>query len=115
MNVTILHNPRCSKSRQTLKLLKERGIEPDVIEYLSAPPTADQLREILNLLAMEPRDLMRASEPIYDDLGLGDANLDRDALIQAMVDNPILIQRPIVISDGKAVLGRPPENISKIL
>lgn len=115
MSVTIFHNPRCSKSNQTLKLLRDRGIEPDIIEYLSAPPSAEQLNEILDLLTMQPRDLMRESEPPFSHLGLDDANLGRDALIQAMVDNPILIQRPIVLSHGKAAIGRPPESILKIL
>lgn len=115
MNVTIFHNPRCSKSNQTLKLLRNRGIEPDIIEYLSAPPSAEQLKEILDLLAMHPRDLMRKGESPFNDLGLADASLDRNILIQAMADNPILIQRPIVLSNGKAAIGRPPENILGIL
>lgn len=115
MNVTIFHNPRCSKSNQTLKLLRDRGIEPDIIEYLSAPPSAEQLKEILDLLAMHPRDLMRKRESPFNDLGLADASLDRNILVQAMADNPILIQRPIVLSKGKAALGRPPENILNIL
>lgn len=115
MNVTIFHNPRCSKSNQTLKLLRDRGIEPDIIEYLSAPPSAEQLKEILDLLAMPPRDLMRKRESPFNDLGLADASLDRNILVQAMADNPILIQRPIVLSNGKAAIGRPPENILNIL
>ena len=115
MNVTIFHNPRCSKSNQTLKLLRDRGIQPDIIEYLSAPPSAEQLKEILDLLAMHPRDLMRKIESPFNDLGLDDANVDRDTLINAMIDNPILIQRPIVLSNGKAAIGRPPKNILNIL
>ena len=115
MNVTIFHNPRCSKSNQTLKLLRDRGIQPDIIEYLSTPPSAEQLKEILDLLAMHPRDLMRKRESPFNDLGLDDANVDRDTLINAMIDNPILIQRPIVLSNGKAAIGRPPKNILNIL
>ena len=115
MAVTLLHNPRCSKSRQALQWLRDRGIEPDIIEYLKTPPSAAQLRHILNLLDLEPRALMRRKEPIYQDAGLDDPSLERDALIQAMIDHPILIERPIVLAHGKAVVGRPPERILEIL
>jgi arsenate reductase len=111
--VTIYHNPRCSKSRQTLALLEERGIEPRVVLYLEAPPSAEELRAILSELAIEPRALMRKKEAPYAELGLADA--DDDTLIQAMVDNPILIERPIVRTNGKAALGRPPEDVLTIL
>lgn len=111
--VTIYHNPRCSKSRQTLALLEERGIEPRVVLYLEQPPSKDQLREILAALDMAPRSLMRTREAPYTDHGLAEA--DDDALIQAMVDHPILIERPIVQVDGRAALGRPPENVLEIL
>jgi arsenate reductase len=115
MAVTIYHNPRCSKSRQTLALLQEKGIEPKVVEYLSDTPDAKTLDGILKKLEMEPRDLMRRKEAPYKDLGLDDPKLSRDKLIAAMVANPILIERPIVVSGGKVALGRPPEAVLEIL
>ena len=115
MSVTIYHNPRCSKSRQTLALLRERGLEPRVVAYLEDPPHAARLGEILDLLGLEPRQLMRRKEAPYKALGLSDPGLDRDALIRAMVENPILIERPIVVSGAKAALGRPPEAVLAIL
>jgi len=115
MNVTIYHNPRCSKSRETLQLLKERGIDPVIIEYLKNPPNAEELEEILRLLGKEPRDLMRKQEAPYLEKGLADASLDRQTLIEAMVENPILIERPIVKAHGKAAIGRPPESVLAIL
>ncbi len=113
--VQMLHNPRCSKSRQTLALLQERGIEPEVIAYLEIPPSAARLNEILRLLDMEPRELMRRNETVYKDLNLDNSALDREALINAMVGNPILIERPVVIAGGKAVIGRPPERVLDIV
>ena len=113
--VKIYHNPRCSKSRQALELLRARGIEPTIIEYLKAPPDAGELGHILNLLGMEPRDLMRKQEAEYKTAHLDDPALDREALIQAMVDQPRLIERPIVLAKGKAALGRPPESVLEIL
>jgi arsenate reductase len=115
MAVTIYHNPRCSKSRQTLALLQEKGIEPKVVEYLSDTPDAKTLDGILKKLEMEPRDLMRRKETPYKDLRLDDPKLSRDKLIAAMVANPILIERPIVVSGGKVALGRPPEAVLEIL
>ena len=115
MRTTIYHNPRCSKSRQTLALLEERGISPRVVDYLKTPPTAAELKAILKKLGLRPRDLMRKGEPLYAELGLKDRDLDDDALIALMVANPILIERPIVVSGGKAALGRPPESVLKIL
>jgi len=108
MSVTIYHNPRCGKSRQTLQLLKDQGIEPVIIEYLKTPPTAKELDGILQKLGKEPRDLMRKSEAEYKNLTLGDAELDRQTLIQAMVEHPILIERPIVLANCKAAVCRPP-------
>lgn len=113
--VTIYHNPRCSKSRQTLALLQERGIEPTVVEYLNAPPDAAALGGILDLLGMEPRDLMRRKEAAYKEAGADDTDMDRQALIAAMVAHPVLIERPIVLANGKAAIGRPPENVLEIL
>ena len=115
MTVTIYHNPRCSKSRQTLALLEERGIAPRVVDYLKTPPSAAELKTILKQLGLRPRDLMRKGEPLYAELGLKDRDLDDDALIALMVANPILIERPIVVSGGKAAIGRPPESVLEIL
>ena len=115
MSVTIYHNPRCSKSRQTLALLRERGIEPKVVEYLTSPPSAAQLDRILKALGKQPRELMRKKEDAYKRAGLDDEGLSRKALIVAMVENPTIIERPIVVSGDKAAVGRPPENVLDIL
>ncbi len=115
MSVKIYHNPRCSKSRQTLQLLQERGIEPEVIEYLKNPPSHSELSAILDMLRMEPRDLMRKNESEYKENNLDDNSLDRQTLIEAMVNRPILIERPIVVANGKAAIGRPPEKVLEIL
>ena len=115
MNITIYHNPRCSKSRETLQLLKNHGIEPVIIEYLKSPPSAEELDSILQKLGMEPRELMRTKEAEYKELGLADEMLDRQTLINAMIKHPILIERPIVVANGKAAIGRPPEAILSIL
>jgi arsenate reductase len=114
-SVTIYHNPKCSKSRATLALLERKGIAPRVIEYLTTPPSAAELNRILELLDLEPRALMRKNEAEYRELGLDDASLTRTQLIEAMVDNPRLIERPIVLANGKAAIGRPPENVEKII
>ena len=115
MSVVIYHNPRCSKSRETLALLEGRGIHPRVIEYLKTPPTAAELKTLLAKLRLKPRDLMRKKEAVYAELGLDDAKLTDDALIKAMAANPILIERPIVVNGSKATLGRPPEAALAIL
>ncbi|ELY4158175.1 arsenate reductase (glutaredoxin) [Cronobacter turicensis] len=115
-DVTIYHNPRCSKSRETLSLLTERGIEPDVVLYLETPQDAATIKTLLKQLGFsQARELMRTKEELYKTLNLADASLSEEALIQAMVDNPKLIERPIVVSDGKARLGRPPEQVLEIL
>ena len=111
----IFHNPRCSKSRQTLELLNERGIEPEIIRYLETPPTAKELGNILDMLGCEPRELMRTKEAEYKELGLDSTELSREQLLQAMSEHPKLIERPIVIRNNKAALGRPPENVLTIL
>jgi len=113
--ITIYYNPRCSKSRQTLELLDKQGVELNIVEYLKTPPNAEQLVEILGLLGMEPRELVRTGEPEYKDNALDNPDLSREQLIQAMINYPALIQRPIVLSRGKAALGRPPENVLEIL
>jgi len=113
--IKILHNPRCSKSRATLKLVRSKGIEPEVIEYLKDAPSSSQLRDILAMLGKRPRDIIRRGEKIYKKLGLDDPDLSDDVVIEAMVDHPILIERPIVIKGKKAALGRPPKDVLKIL
>jgi len=115
MQVVIYHNPRCSKSRQTLQLLQDQGIEAKVIEYLKRPPDKATLRRILKLLGMKPRELMRTGETAYLEAGLDRDDLDDDQLINAMLAHPILIERPIVLANGKAALGRPPEQVLEIL
>jgi len=115
MKVTIYHNPRCGKSRDTLKLLQARGMEPDVVEYLKHPPTAAELRAILTKLGMAPRELMRTKEAEYRENGLDDPSLSESELIEAMVRIPKLIERPIVLVDDKAAVGRPPEAVLSIL
>jgi len=113
--VKIFHNPKCSKSRATLQLLRDRGIEPEIVEYLKTPPSAAELDELLTLLGREPRQLMRTKEAAYAQCGAGDDGLDRAALIACMVDNPVLIERPVVVAGGKAAVGRPPEDVLAIL
>ena len=115
MTTTIYHNPRCSKSRQTLQLLEERGIQPTVVKYLETPPDEATLKALLDMLGLEPRQLMRQKETEYKELGLDNPGLDHDALIRTMVEHPKLIERPIVVKDGKAALGRPPEDVLEIL
>jgi arsenate reductase (glutaredoxin) len=115
MSVKIYHNPRCGKSRDTLKLLEARGIAPEVVEYLKTPPTAEELKDILQKLGIKPRDLMRTKEPEYKDNILDDPSLTDADLIEAMVRIPKLIERPIVIANGKAAIGRPPETVLDIL
>lgn len=111
----IYHNPRCSKSRQTLALLQDKAIEPEIVLYLDNPPTEEVLRHLISLLSISPRDLLRKGEADYKELGLNDMSLNDDALIKAMVKAPKLIERPIVVHNGKARLGRPPELVLEIL
>lgn len=114
-DVVIYHNPRCSKSRETLELLRSRGIEPKVVEYLKTPPSKEELDAILKLLGLEPREFMRTQEPEFEEANLDDPGLTRDTLIHAMIQRPKLIQRPIVLANGKAAIGRPPEQVLEIL
>ncbi len=114
-NIIIYHNPRCSKSRETLKLLQDKQIEPQIIEYLTTPPSVDELTNIVKQLKLAPRDLLRKTEEEFKTLGLSDKSLSDEALILAMTKHPRLIQRPIVINGNKAALGRPPENVLEIL
>jgi len=115
MSVTIYHNPICSKSRQTLALLQQRGIEPRVVEYLKTPPSAAELDAIVTKLGIEARALLRTREDAYESAGLADASLTRAQLIARMVANPSVIERPIVVTDRGAAIGRPPENVLAIL
>jgi len=115
MAVTIYHNPRCSKSRQALELLRQRGIEPQIVEYLKNPPDKKRLEHLLGLLGMEPRELMRKKEKAYKELGLDDENLKREALIAAIVEHPKLMERPVVVAGDRAALGRPPERVLDVL
>jgi arsenate reductase len=112
---TIYHNPRCSKSRQTLALIEDKGIAPKVVDYLKAPPTVAELKNILKKLGLNARDIVRKGEARYAELGLKEREVGDDALLALMVENPILIERPIVVSGAKAAIGRPPEAVLKIL
>lgn len=112
--VTIFHNPRCSKSRQALKLLEEQGAEVEVVKYLETPPSKEELKALLKMLGISARELMRTKEAIYKELGLKEVE-DEEKLIEAMVAHPKLIERPIVIKDGKAIIGRPPEKVITLL
>ena len=115
MEITIYHNPRCSKSRQTLKLLYENGYQPQIIEYLKTPPNHQQLDSILRGLEMQPRELMRKGEVEYLDQNLADESIGRDRLIDKMIEYPKLIERPIVVAGDQIAIGRPPEAILTIL
>jgi len=114
-HVTIYHNPRCSKSRQTLALLEEKNIEPEIILYLETPPSTDELTELLAKLGISARALLRKGEDAYKENNLKDDSLSEEQLIQAMHDHPKLIERPIVVVNDKAALGRPPEQVLEIL
>ena len=115
MKVQILHNPRCSKSRATLQLLNDQGVDPEIILYQDAPPDTELLSSILDRLGMRPRDLIRKGQSEYREMGLKDENLSDAELIEAMIAAPILIERPIVLANGKAAIGRPPESVLDIL
>ena len=112
--LTIMHNPRCSKSREALKILEENGVNAEIVKYLETPPTKEELKELLKMLGINARDLMRTKEDIYKELKLKDVD-DEEKLIEAMAEHPKLIERPIVIKDGKAVIGRPPSKIVDFL
>ena len=108
--VTIWHNPRCSKSREALKLLEEKGVEVEVFKYLDEEITKEDIKKLLAMIGAKPRDIMRTKEAIYKELGLKDVE-DDEKLIEAMVEHHKLIERPIVIKDGKAIIGRPPSKV----
>ena len=111
-DVTIYHNPKCSKSRQALALMQEKGVEPEIVEYLQTPPSAAELKEILGMLGLGPRDILRAKEAKEEGI---DADLDGDQLIAAIVAHPRALERPIVVTDSRAAVGRPPENVLEII
>lgn len=113
--VTIYHNPRCSKSRETLRLLEAHHLEPQVIEYLQTPPSASTLKTLLKQLGLNARELMRQKESVYKEEKLNNPSLTEEQLIAAMIQHPILIERPIVVVDQKAVIGRPPENVLELI
>ncbi len=113
--VRIFHNPRCSKCRLTMEILNDKGIEASVVEYLNSPPNSSELNEVLDLLGIEPRELMRKHETPYKENNLDNPDLSHEQLVQAMIDNPILIERPIIINGKKATIGRPPEKVLDIL
>lgn len=115
MKISIYHNPRCSKSRAALALLRGRGLEPEIIEYLQAPPDAATLRRLLKMLGMKPRELLRGSEEAYGKLGLDRDGLSDADIIAAMIACPALMERPIVVAGTRAVIGRPPERALEIL
>lgn len=115
MSTIIYHSPKCSKCRTTLSILEEKNVDFKVIEYLDTPPNMDELKALLSDLNLDARSLMRTFEAPYKDNNLDDESLSEDALIQAMIDNPILIERPIVRTDKGVVIGRPPENILAII
>ena len=115
MSLKILHNPRCSKSRQTLEIINSKSISVEVIEYLKTPLKYDDLFKIIKLLDVNPRDIIRKSESIYKEKNLENDKFTDEELTKYMVENPILIERPIVFDDNLAIIGRPPENVLKII
>jgi len=115
LSIKIFHNPRCSKSRQTLQLLADNNVQAEIIEYLKQAPSKTELESILSLLGLSPRQLMRKGEAIYKELNLAEESLSDEQLLDAMLSNPILIERPIVLANGKAAIGRPPESVLDII
>ena len=115
MKVTIYHNPRCSKSRQTLEILRDRNVDIKIIEYLNSPPTSHELQEMLQLLGMSPRELMRKNEEPYRSNNLNAPDITNDELIEFITKYPILIERPIVLANERAIIGRPPERVLEII
>jgi arsenate reductase len=112
MSVTIYHNPRCGKSREALKLIAAKGIHPNVVEYLKTPPSADELKKILGWLGLSAKDILRRKEAAENGI---DPSWPEERLVAAMLAHPIAIERPIVVADGRARLGRPPEKVLEIL
>lgn len=115
MPVTIWHNPRCATSRRVLEMIRNKGIEPHVVEYLKTPPSAKEIKAVLAKLKIGARDLLRKKEPAYRMEGLDDEKLSDAAAIRAMTDNPVLIERPVVLAGRRAVLARPPERVFEVI
>ncbi|MDZ7791236.1 MAG: arsenate reductase (glutaredoxin) [Xanthomonadales bacterium] len=115
MPTTIYHNPRCSKSRQTLALIRDHGIEPEIVKYLERPPSPDELKRIIERLGVPVREIMRSGEAEYRKLGLADDSLSDEVLVEAICTRPKLLQRPIVVHGDRVRIGRPPESIQEIL
>ena len=115
MSAQIYHNPRCSKSRETLAILEEKGVQIEVIEYLKTPPEPSALSALLEKMGVEPLDMMRKNESVFKELGLADKGVNREALIAAMAENPVLIERPIVVTAKGAKICRPPELVHSLL
>ena len=115
MPVTIWHNPRCATSRRVLQMIRNKGIEPHVVEYLKTPPSAKEIKAVLAKLKLGPRDLLRKKEPAYKKEGLEDESVSEAAIIRAMTDQPILIERPVVLAGRRAVLARPPERVFEVI
>jgi len=113
--LVIYHNPNCSKSRETLQILEDNHMRPDIIEYLEKPPTAQELKDVINMLGVSARDLLRTTEPAYGEADLDDTTLTDDEIIDAICEYPALLQRPIVISGTRAVIGRPPARVLEIV
>ena len=113
--IIIYHNPRCSKSRETLQILTESGETPTIVKYLETPPSVDELKRLLALLQLSPRDIVRSGEPAYADSGLDDLSADDETVLEAIVKHPILLQRPIVVRGKQAEIGRPPDNVKQLL
>ncbi len=113
--IVIYHNPRCSKSRETLKILTENGHNPGVIKYLETPPSMNEFRQLLSLLGLSPRELLRTGESAYLESGLDDPSIDDETILKALTKHPILMQRPIVVRGNRAVIGRPPDNVRQLL
>ncbi|SDE95880.1 arsenate reductase (glutaredoxin) [Phytopseudomonas seleniipraecipitans] len=114
-DLTLYHNPRCSKSRSTLQLLEDRGVQPTLVRYLETPPNAEQLRDLLSKLGISARQLLRTGEDEYRELNLANTALSDADLIDAMAAHPRLIERPILVAGERAVIGRPPENVLELL
>ena len=114
-DLKIYHNPRCSKSRKTLQIIRDHGVEPEVVEYLKTPPTESEIKKISNLLGLDPKRFVRTSENDFIENGLSEKISDNEAMFRLMAKFPKVIERPIVVSDDRAIIGRPPENVLKIL
>ena len=115
MTLTLFHNPKCSKSREALTLLEEQGLEPIIVRYLETPPDVAGLKKLAKLLGVTPRDMMRSGDKIFKALGLDDPKTSDADLFAAMAAHPILIERPILVSGGRAVIGRPPEKVLELI